>query len=145
MSTPETASKAMTKKEVKKMLKKAMKKAEAARNAAEAASKNAAESAKHQDEKSNAPAEAPRIKRTTNPSFLSNLGLPADFATGHTQQFIIGALIGAGAAWVLADEDTRKKIMKSVMKVYANVTGGVEEFKEQMSDLKAEIAAEHGL
>ena len=29
--------------------------------------------------------------------------------------------------------------------MYASVTGGVEEFKEQVSDLKAEIAAEHGL
>lgn len=119
------------------MLKKAMKKAEA--NAA-------AQAAQHPGDRSNAPESAPRLeKNRTNTSFLSNLGLPADFVTGHTQQFILGALLGAGAAYVLADEEMRKKIMKSAMKMAASVSGGVEEFKEQMADLKAEIAVEHGL
>ena len=141
MSTTETQAKAMTKKEVKKMLKKAMKKAAAAQQK-EAASTQA-QAAQAAAEAGNSVAPRNEKNRTT-PSFLSNFGLPADFATGHTQQFIIGALIGAGAAYVLSDEDMRKKIMKSAMKMYASVTGGVEEFKEQMSDLKAEIAAEHG-
>lgn len=75
---------------------------------------------------------------------LSNLGLPKGFASGQTEQFIIGALLGAAAAYVLADAELRNKIMKSVMKLYAGLTGGVEEFKEQMADLKAEVEAEHG-
>ena len=135
MST--TEAKAMTKKQVKKMLKKAMQKA-----ASEASQKQAASApATH----SHAPENAPRLeKNRTNTNFLTGLGLPADLLSGHTQQFILGALLGAGAAYVLADEEMRKKIMKSAMKMYASVTGGVEEFKEQVSDLKAEIAAEHG-
>ena len=83
---------------------------------------------------------APRL----DGSWLNRLGLPKGFASGQTEQFIIGALLGAGAAYVLADEELRNKIMKSVMKLYAGLTGGLEEFKEQMADLKAEVAAEHG-
>lgn len=79
-----------------------------------------------------------------NSGLLSHLGLPKGFASGQTEQFIVGALLGAAAAYVLADEELRNKIMKSVMKLYAGMTGGLEEFKEQMADLKAEVAAEHG-
>lgn len=85
-------------------------------------------------------AAAPRL----DGGWLSRLGLPKGFGAGQTEQFIIGALIGAGVAYVLADEELRNKIMKSVMKLYAGLTGGLEEFKEQMADLKAEIEAEHG-
>ena len=77
--------------------------------------------------------------------FLSGLGLPRGFASGQTEQFILGALLGGAAAYVLADEELRVKLVKSVMKLYAGLTGGIEEFKEQMADLKAEVEAEHGL
>jgi hypothetical protein len=77
--------------------------------------------------------------------FLSNLGLPRGFASGQTEQFILGALLGGAAAYVLADEDLRNKLVKALMKLYAGLTGGIEEFKEQMADLKAEVEAEHGL
>lgn len=83
---------------------------------------------------------APRL----DGGWLRRLGLPKGFGAGQTEQFVIGALIGAGVAYVLADEELRNKIMKSVLKLYAGLTGGLEEFKEQMADLKAEIAAEHG-
>ena len=73
-----------------------------------------------------------------------SLGLPRGFGTGQTEQFIIGALLGAVAAYVLADEELRGKIMKSMVKLYSGLAGGLEEFKEQMSDLKAEIEAGHG-
>ena len=76
---------------------------------------------------------------------LSGLGLPRGFASGQTEQFILGALLGGAAAYVLADEELRSKLVKSVMKLYAGLTGGIEEFKEQMADLKAEVEAEHGL
>lgn len=82
---------------------------------------------------------------TVGRGFLGNLGLPRGFGSGQTEQFVIGALLGAAAAYVLADEELRSKIMKSVMKLYAGLTGGIEEFKEQMADLKAEVEAEHGL
>ncbi|SEL46325.1 hypothetical protein [Ectothiorhodospira marina] len=52
---------------------------------------------------------------------------------------------GAGAAWVLSDEETRRKLMKAGVDLYSGVAGGVEELKEQMADIKAELDAErHG-
>lgn len=78
-----------------------------------------------------------------NPDFLR--GMSAFLPPHHTEQFLMGLLIGAGAAWVLNDEKLRGKLIKAGMKLYANVAGGFEELKEQMADLKAEVAAEqHG-
>lgn len=74
--------------------------------------------------------------------WLAGLGLPRGFGFGQTDQFVVGALLGAATAYVLSDEALRSKIMKSAMKLYAGFSGGVEEFKEQVADLKAEIEAE---
>ncbi|MCV2217339.1 MULTISPECIES: hypothetical protein [unclassified Thauera] len=75
--------------------------------------------------------------------FLQNM--PAFLRTGNTEQFLLGALIGAAAAWVLSDEELRGKIVKSAMKLYSGVAGGFEEMKEQMADIRAEVDAErHG-
>lgn len=60
----------------------------------------------------------------------------------HTEQFILGALIGAAAVYVLGDEEMRNKLVKAGMKLYAGVAGGFEEIKEQMADIRAEVEAE---
>jgi hypothetical protein len=78
-------------------------------------------------------------------SLLSSLGLPRGFGVGATEQFVIGALLGAAAAYVLADEELRGKITKSVLRLYTGLAGSVEEFKEQMADVMAEIEAEGGV
>lgn len=69
-------------------------------------------------------------------------GLPEFLRSRQSEQFLLGALLGAGAAWVLSDEELRGKIVKSVMKLYANVGGALEEVKEQMADIRAEVEAE---
>lgn len=69
-------------------------------------------------------------------------GMPAFLRNRSTEQFLLGALIGAAAAWVLSDEELRGKIVKSAIKLYAGVAGGVEEMKEQMADIRAEVEAE---
>ena len=75
-----------------------------------------------------------------NNSFLHSLqGL---VGSRHTEQFILGALLGAAAVYVLGDEEMRAKLVKTAMKLYSGVAGGFEEIKEQMADLKAEVAAE---
>lgn len=72
--------------------------------------------------------------------FLHNLqGL---VGTRQTEQFLIGALLGAAAVYVLGDETMRAKLMKTAMRLYSGVAGGFEEVKEQMADIKAEVAAE---
>ncbi|MFT3848552.1 MAG: hypothetical protein QM739_07670 [Propionivibrio sp.] len=80
-----------------------------------------------------------------NKGLLSGLGLPRGFASGQTEQFILGALLGAAGAYVFANEEMRNRIVKTAMKLYAGLTGGIEEFKEQMADLKAEVESEQGL
>lgn len=60
----------------------------------------------------------------------------------QSEQFLLGALVGAAASWVLSDEELRGKMVKSVMKLYANVGGALEEVKEQMADIRAEVEAE---
>jgi hypothetical protein len=75
-------------------------------------------------------------------NWLDTLGLPRGFGAGTSEQFIIGALLGAGAFYVLADEKLRGKILKSAIKLYTGMAGNIEEFKEQIADLKAEIETE---
>lgn len=60
------------------------------------------------------------------------------------EQFLLGALIGAGAAYVLGDERLRGKLMKAGMNLYAGLMSGFEEMKEQADDIRAEMEAERG-
>ncbi len=60
------------------------------------------------------------------------------------QQLLLGALLGAGAIYVLGDEKLRGKLMKSAMGLYASVLGGIEEMKEQAADIRAEMEAHGG-
>ncbi|MCK0512361.1 YtxH domain-containing protein [Aromatoleum buckelii] len=69
-------------------------------------------------------------------------GLPGRLKSGQYEQFLMGAVIGAAAAYVLSDEELRAKLVKTGIKLYSNVVGGLEEMKEQMADLKAEAEAE---
>lgn len=68
-------------------------------------------------------------------------GAPGFFGSGATQQFLIGALIGGVATYVLSDKAMREKIIASAVKLYSTVMGGVEEIKEQVADAQAEMAA----
>jgi hypothetical protein len=71
--------------------------------------------------------------------------LPGFGHLNRNEQFLLGALVGAGAAWILSDEELRGRIMKAGMKLYAGLVGGFEEMKEQMADIRAELEAEqHG-
>lgn len=59
-----------------------------------------------------------------------------------SEQFLLGALLGAAATYILADENLRGKLLKSGIKLYSCVIGGIEEMKEQAADIQAEIMAE---
>lgn len=120
----------MSKKKLKKMLRKALKQQQT--GASSSFSTDTAASSTNAASKTN-----------SGNGLLGSLGLPGRFGSTNSEQFIIGALLGAATAYVLADENLRGKIMKSMLKLYGGLSGGFEEFKEQLADLKAEITAEH--
>lgn len=60
------------------------------------------------------------------------------------EQFMIGALVGAAAVYVLGDENLRGKLIKAGLQMYSGLAGGLEEMKEQMGDIRAEMAAGAG-
>lgn len=62
--------------------------------------------------------------------------------SGRTEQFLLGAALGAAAAYLLSDEELRGKLIKSGIKLYTNLMGSIEEIKEQAADLNAEVMAE---
>ena len=68
-------------------------------------------------------------------------GLQGLMGSRQTEQFVIGALIGAAAVYVLGDEEMRAKLMRGMVKLYSGIASGFEEIKEQMADIKAEVAA----
>lgn len=57
------------------------------------------------------------------------------------QQALIWAALGAAAAWVLSDAEIRNKLIKQVMRLYAETVVGFEEMKEKVADMKAEVDA----
>lgn len=69
-------------------------------------------------------------------------GMPTFLRTRNTEQFLLGAVAGGAVAWVLSDAELRGRIVRSAVRLYTSVAGGFEEMKEQMADIRAEVAAE---
>lgn len=59
----------------------------------------------------------------------------------RSEQFLVGALLGAAAVYVMGDEQLRGKLIKAGVSLYTNLAGGFEEIKEQVADLRAEMQA----
>ncbi len=68
-------------------------------------------------------------------------GLSQLLPSRRSEQFLLGAAIGAAAAYVLADDELRGKLIKSGIKLYSSLMGGFEEMKEQVADIQAEVQA----
>jgi hypothetical protein len=59
----------------------------------------------------------------------------------NNQRFIKGALVGAIAAYLLTNDNVQQAVIKSTVKVWSMVQGGVEEMKERFRDAEAELHA----
>lgn len=58
---------------------------------------------------------------------------------------LLGFCLGAGAAWLLSDGQRRTRLLRGGLKLYDGLLGGLEELKEEVADLRAELDAErHG-
>ncbi|MDR1463023.1 MAG: YtxH domain-containing protein [Azoarcus sp.] len=74
------------------------------------------------------------------PGFFSEMG--AWLRKRPSEQFLVGAVLGAAAVYVLSNEELRAKILKGGIELYGSVAGGLAELREQMADIKAEIEVE---
>jgi len=59
-----------------------------------------------------------------------------------SEQFLVGLMIGGGAAYVLSDETLRGQVIRYAMQTYGSIAQSVEELKEQLADIQAEMVAE---
>jgi len=55
--------------------------------------------------------------------------------------YVKGFVVGAGVALVLANPTVQKALVAGAVKLWSAVQGGVEEMKEHVKDVKAEISA----
>lgn len=63
-------------------------------------------------------------------------------ASLFNDRFLKGVLIGAAAAYVLTNEKIQHAAIKSVVKAWTLMQGGVEELKERFQDAEAEVRAQ---
>lgn len=64
---------------------------------------------------------------------------PASFFQLDNDSFWKGILVGSLATLLLTNSTVKKGIMKTIIKASASVKGGVEELKEQLADVEAEV------
>ncbi|MDO8453508.1 MAG: YtxH domain-containing protein [Sulfurimonas sp.] len=87
----------------------------------------------------NAPAmQNPYFNQSAQPKSL----YASYFGETPSDKFLRGLLIGGAAAYLLTNENAQKSIIKAGIKIYSALAGGVEEFKEKIMDVKAELEAE---
>lgn len=66
-------------------------------------------------------------------------GLEAWFNFRNTG-YLKGFVVGAGVALVLTNPTVQKALVSGAVKLWSSVQGGVEEVKEQIQDIKAEMS-----
>ena len=64
------------------------------------------------------------------------------FGETPSDKLLRGLLIGGAAAYILTNDSAQKAIIKTGVKLFGALAGGVEEFKEKIMDAKAELEAE---
>ena len=64
---------------------------------------------------------------------------PMSFFQFDNDSFWKGILVGSLATLLLTNSTVKKGIMKTIIKASASVKGGVEELKEQLADVEAEV------
>jgi len=59
----------------------------------------------------------------------------------NTSRFVKGVLIGAAVAYILSNEKVQQATIKTAVKTWSLMQGGVEEMKEKFRDAEAELHA----
>lgn len=66
----------------------------------------------------------------------------SSFLNFKDERFLKGALVGAAVTFLLTNDSVQKNSIKSLVKIWSLLQGGVEEVKERFRDAEAEISAE---
>lgn len=64
---------------------------------------------------------------------------PLNNQNNTQRDFIVGALIGAAASFILTNENAQKALLKGFAKISSLFEMGIEELKERYEDAKAEV------
>jgi hypothetical protein len=64
---------------------------------------------------------------------------PGTGRAAPSNRFIRGLVIGAAATYVLSNEEVQRAAIKSAVKAWSTLQGGVEELKERFQDAEAEL------
>lgn len=59
----------------------------------------------------------------------------------NADSLVKGLAVGAGAAYLLTNENAQRTIMRTAVQVWAFLQNGLEEMKERLHDAEAEVAA----
>lgn len=79
------------------------------------------------------------VPQHSHDSMLNGLG---SFFNFRDERFVKGAITGAALTFLLTNDSVQKNAIKSVVKFWSMVQGGIEEIKERFQDAEAEIKAE---
>lgn len=76
----------------------------------------------------------------TLPASVPEPGALESWFNFHNSGYLKGFVIGAGMALVLTNPTVQKALVAGAVKLWSTVQGGVEEVKEQIQDVKAEMS-----
>ena len=66
---------------------------------------------------------------------------PPGLFEGQSGRFALGLLLGAGAAYLLTNEEAQQAAIRTAVRGWQMMRGSVEELKERFRDAEAELAA----
>lgn len=74
-----------------------------------------------------------------DPRYYRAMQAPAPRTAFPSDRFVKGLVLGAVATYVLTNEDVQRTAIKSAVKLWSSLQGGVEELKERFQDAEAEL------
>lgn len=82
----------------------------------------------------------PAATATAVPAAVQSTGFAGGWLNFSNTGYLKGFAVGAAAALVLTNPTVQKALVTGVVKIWSAVQGGVEEVKEQIQDVKAEMS-----
>jgi len=82
----------------------------------------------------------PQVPQTLPQQASQPSSLTQGWLNFQDSNYLKGLAVGAGVALVLANPSVQKAVVSGAVKVWSALQGGVEEVKEQINDIRAEMS-----